>query len=88
MCPDEGEELGEIPINMESRDRISHLFLSDDITELKAVALRPKAQMIHHALTHTINPRTRSYEKVNRRDFQSLNAMGRAFCKLGKSNFG
>ena len=42
------------------------------MTELKSSALRPKARILHRAFIRSLQPRTGSYEKVYKRDFQAL----------------
>lgn len=44
-----GMELANIDCDLVVRDHISHLFLEDDMHQLKSMSLRPKARNIHHA---------------------------------------
>jgi len=46
-CPSTVVNVDDIHVNLLERDKVSHLFLSDDLTELKLSALRPKARVLH-----------------------------------------
>jgi len=74
-CGCEGIDIDDVEVDMFNRDEVSHRFLSDDLTELKCSALRPKARVTHRAFIRSIQPRTESYEKVYERDFQALYAI-------------
>ena len=60
---------------MAIRDRISHLFLEDDMRQLKSISVRPKARIIHRALMKTVAPRTESYELIYEHNFKALYAI-------------
>lgn len=74
-CPSDGLDINDVEVNLDERDEVSHRFLSDDMTVLKFVVLRPKAQILQHSLIRSIQPHTERYEKVYKRDFQALYAI-------------
>lgn len=71
----DGIELSNVDCDMVIRDHISHLFLEDDMHQLKYMSLKPKARIIHRALMKTVTPRTRSYELVYEHNFKALYAI-------------
>lgn len=77
QCPSTGTNLDDIKVflSLDERDEVSHRFLSDDITKLTFIQLRPQACIIHRALIRSVLPCTGSYEIVNKRNFQALYAI-------------
>lgn len=65
-------KLSNVDCDIVVRDRISHLFLEDDMHQLKSMFLRPKDRIMHRALMKTVTPRTGSYELVYEHNFKAL----------------
>ena len=77
QCPSSGTDLDDIDasLSLKNRDEVSHRFLSDDITRLTSVQLRPQSRILHRALIRSVLPRTESYEVINKCNFQALYAI-------------
>ena len=75
QSPSTGINLGDIDCVVGRRDRISHLFMGDDMPQLRSKFLRPQARIMHKTLMRSIHPGSGSYEQIYPENFQSLYAI-------------
>ena len=75
QSPSMGINIIDVDCAVGRRDRVSHLFMGDDMTQLRSKFLRPKACILHKTLMRSILPRSGSYEQIYPENFQALYAI-------------
>ena len=74
QSPNQGILLNDVDCDIRKRDHISHMFMSDEMNDLKSKLLRPKARILHKTFMRSILPRTGSYELIYPENFKALYA--------------